>query len=366
MRERGEVGRRPGEGPDLLGVTFRQRRAGARALRPRPSPGAFAPTSPRECSRHADREFEQVDGLAAQHVLADAARLDDEAERLVQRDGAGVPGEHIERDLAEAPRARGREHVLTERATDALALRRRHHREPGEQADVRVAGDGAPRSELHGADELALELGDEGLACGVERRARRLDALGFQRVTPNNPWWARHGVTFEDPDGYHFVLAVAQRPGVAIREAREADVPALIALHAGAWTEETTPTGAPPPPLDPARQTFVAELEGQLVGAVQLGPRSPIASNAHVGLLAWLAVTPAAQGKGVGRALSEHVLAAARARGFRKVALNVLARNTRAVALYESLGFVVEGRRVGEYVLCGEAVDSLELAIGVT
>ena len=99
---------------------------------------------------------------------------------------------------------------------------------------------------------------------------------------------------------------------------------------------------------------------------MQLGKRSPVASNAHVGLLAWLAVTPAAQGKGVGRALSEHVLAAARARGFRKVALNVLARNTRAVALYESLGFVVEGRRVGEYVLCGEAVDSLELAIGVT
>jgi hypothetical protein len=25
--------------------------------------------------------------------------------------------------------------------------------------------------------------------------------------TTNNPWWAEHGITFEDPDGYHFVLA---------------------------------------------------------------------------------------------------------------------------------------------------------------
>lgn len=41
----------------------------------------------------------------------------------------------------------------------------------------------------------------------VQRRAARLDVLGAPRVTPRNPWWARHGITFEDPDGYHFVLA---------------------------------------------------------------------------------------------------------------------------------------------------------------
>jgi catechol 2,3-dioxygenase-like lactoylglutathione lyase family enzyme len=41
----------------------------------------------------------------------------------------------------------------------------------------------------------------------VERRAARLDALGAARVTPHNPYWAQHGVAFEDPDGYHFVLA---------------------------------------------------------------------------------------------------------------------------------------------------------------
>jgi catechol 2,3-dioxygenase-like lactoylglutathione lyase family enzyme len=41
----------------------------------------------------------------------------------------------------------------------------------------------------------------------VETRAARLDRMGFNRVKANNPWWALHGVTFEDPDGYHFILA---------------------------------------------------------------------------------------------------------------------------------------------------------------
>lgn len=40
--------------------------------------------------------------------------------------------------------------------------------------------------------------------------ADRLRALGAREVTPNNPYWAAHGVTFEDPDGYHVVIA--QRP----------------------------------------------------------------------------------------------------------------------------------------------------------
>ena len=50
---------------------------------------------------------------------------------------------------------------------------------------------------------LVLYVADDEL----EARARRLDALGFPRVTPNNGWWVDHGITFEDPDGYHFVLA---------------------------------------------------------------------------------------------------------------------------------------------------------------
>ncbi len=34
----------------------------------------------------------------------------------------------------------------------------------------------------------------------------RLESLGYKPVPPNNPYWLRHGKTFEDPDGYRVVL----------------------------------------------------------------------------------------------------------------------------------------------------------------
>lgn len=34
----------------------------------------------------------------------------------------------------------------------------------------------------------------------------RMEEAGFPRVRPHNPWWARHGACFRDPDGYHVVL----------------------------------------------------------------------------------------------------------------------------------------------------------------
>lgn len=67
---------------------------------------------------------------------------------------------------------------------------------------VTEAGVVAPRAPTH-EHLLVLYLS----AHEVEQRAQRLDAQGARRVTPHNPWWAAHGVTFEDPDGYHFVLA---------------------------------------------------------------------------------------------------------------------------------------------------------------
>jgi len=39
-------------------------------------------------------------------------------------------------------------------------------------------------------------------------RAAAVDAAGFHRVSTNNPYWARHGVTYADPDGYPVVIAV--------------------------------------------------------------------------------------------------------------------------------------------------------------
>jgi catechol 2,3-dioxygenase-like lactoylglutathione lyase family enzyme len=39
-------------------------------------------------------------------------------------------------------------------------------------------------------------------------RVAAMAAAGHAQVTPHNPYWSRHGVTFSDPDGYHVVVAV--------------------------------------------------------------------------------------------------------------------------------------------------------------
>ena len=41
----------------------------------------------------------------------------------------------------------------------------------------------------------------------------RMQAAGFAAVPAFNPYWDRHGRTFEDPDGYRVVLVRGQWPG---------------------------------------------------------------------------------------------------------------------------------------------------------
>lgn len=40
----------------------------------------------------------------------------------------------------------------------------------------------------------------------VEAIVARLAQLGFPVVEPENPYWAQHGATIEDPDGWRIVL----------------------------------------------------------------------------------------------------------------------------------------------------------------
>lgn len=61
-----------------------------------------------------------------------------------------------------------------------------------------------------------------------------------------------------------------------------------------------------------------------------------------------LAADPTCQGKGVGRTLLTHMLAALKRRGVRRVYLEVRADNARAIALYEKLGFE-HGRHLPDY-----------------
>jgi len=93
-----------------------------------------------------------------------------------------------------------------------------------------------------------------------------------------------------------------------------------------------------------AADVIVAVEDGLLLGGVTFvpGPDNPYAEDLRDGEVGirMLAVAPAAQGRGAGRALSVACLDRARAAGAGKVALHSTPWMTTAHRLYESLGFV--------------------------
>jgi catechol 2,3-dioxygenase-like lactoylglutathione lyase family enzyme len=50
---------------------------------------------------------------------------------------------------------------------------------------------------------LVFYIPDKG---AIEHLAERLGRMGHSVVAPENPYWAEHGVTFEDPEGWRVVL----------------------------------------------------------------------------------------------------------------------------------------------------------------
>lgn len=98
----------------------------------------------------------------------------------------------------------------------------------------------------------------------------------------------------------------------------------------------------------PPGATVVAVEDGVVLGSAKMGPNRP-ARGSHVGTASFM-VSPAARGKGVGRALGEHVVAWHREQGYRGIQFNaVVETNTAAVALWESLGFEVVGTVPGAF-----------------
>jgi catechol 2,3-dioxygenase-like lactoylglutathione lyase family enzyme len=72
---------------------------------------------------------------------------------------------------------------------------------PGTGAHIELtagAGHGAPAP--HPESLLVLYLGDDDAVHAISAR------LGVDQVHPANPYWAEHGVTFQDPDGFQVVL----------------------------------------------------------------------------------------------------------------------------------------------------------------
>ena len=72
---------------------------------------------------------------------------------------------------------------------------------PGTGAHLELTAGGAHDTPApHPESLLVLYLGDEAAVRAVAER------LGVDPVAPANPYWAEHGLTFEDPDGFRVVL----------------------------------------------------------------------------------------------------------------------------------------------------------------
>ena len=88
----------------------------------------------------------------------------------------------------------------------------------------------------------------------------------------------------------------------------------------------------------PGRTVVAADQDGAVLGSAETHPNhgGPAGHVANAGFM----VAPEHAGRGVGRALAEHVLDQARADGYRAMVFNaVVETNTGAVALWRSLGF---------------------------
>ncbi|MGB0099509.1 MAG: GNAT family N-acetyltransferase [Nocardioides sp.] len=112
-------------------------------------------------------------------------------------------------------------------------------------------------------------------------------------------------------------------------------------------------TYAYPPDLDsqaardlwtaqPPGATVVHEGPDRILGSARMGPNRP-GRGSHVGTASFM-VSPEARGRGVGRALAEHVVQWHRDQGYRAIQFNaVVETNTGAVRLWQSLGFEIIG-----------------------
>ena len=101
----------------------------------------------------------------------------------------------------------------------------------------------------------------------------------------------------------------------------------------------------------PSRLLLVAaDEEGRIIGELDCGAgsRRRLAHRARFGV----SVDKHRRGLGIGRALIQAMLEWAGAHpAIEKVVLGVFAENEPAIALYRSMGFVIEGRRVREFKL---------------
>ena len=90
-------------------------------------------------------------------------------------------------------------------------------------------------------------------------------------------------------------------------------------------------------------EVFVAEEDRRILGTYFLRANQA-GGGSHVANCGYM-TSPAAQGRGIARAMLEHSLSWARTRGFRAMQFNfVVSSNVRAVRIWQGYGFEIVGR----------------------
>lgn len=142
---------------------------------------------------------------------------------------------------------------------------------------------------------------------------------------------------------------------MVIREATDADWPSIYPIFSEVVAEGRT--YAYPEGLSSAAardvwmgqgRVVVAVDDGNVLGTATMGTNRP-ARGSHVATGSFM-VASHGRGRGVGRALGEHMVAWARSSGFRGIQFNAVVEvNTAAVRLWTSLGFEIIGTVPGAF-----------------
>ncbi|MEU5343172.1 GNAT family N-acetyltransferase [Streptomyces sp. NPDC020766] len=135
-----------------------------------------------------------------------------------------------------------------------------------------------------------------------------------------------------------------------IREAAASDWPRIwpfwhrivAAAESYAWDPDTSEEDARALWMAPGKRVYVAEdATGAVVGSAYVTPNygGPASHIANAGFM----VDPAHSGRGIGRALANHILETAKADGYRAMVFNAVVETNPAVNLWLSLGFTIVG-----------------------
>ena len=132
-----------------------------------------------------------------------------------------------------------------------------------------------------------------------------------------------------------------------IRPASDADWPRIYPFFAAIVAEGRTYAYPEGLSLEEARPLWMGQgvvvvaVDGdEVLGSATMGPNRP-GRGSHIATGSFM-VDRAHHNRGVGRALGEHVVAWARAEGFRGIQFNaVVESNAAAVRLWQSLGFEI-------------------------